>query len=473
MRRDWSAAPLTATADAIAQGKTKSRDVVEACLDRYHSAGKMLGCFIEIDEANVLRSADEADRFVRSGAPVGKLHGIPLAHKDLFYRCGRISACGSKLRSDFHPTETATVLQRLDAAGALEIGRLLMVEFALGPHGHNPNYPQCRNPWSIEHIPSGSSSGSGVAVAARMIHGSLGSDTGGSIRGPATVSGVVGLMPTHGRVSCFGTMPLSHSLDVIGPLTRTVRDAARILDVIAGHDARDQTTFDLPEDHFEAALDQPAPLPRIGIARGYFDDDLHPEVAHAFNQAIAAFAAFGVDIVDVTIDRAIMSEVAELQPLVMKSEAAAHHVATMQGREDDYSIEVAQRLQAGYFLPASDYLLALKARSVYLREAVRMFFKSADVLLTPTICIPVPTIAETTGKRGKNYMEMVAALTRNTKVLNYLGLPVLNVPCGFTAKGLPTAFQIVGRPFDEIGLLRAGNLYQKQTDWHRREPPFA
>ncbi|HEY2611672.1 MAG TPA: amidase, partial [Reyranella sp.] len=208
---DWSRASLTETAGAIAAGRTTSRDVTEACLDRIARLGDTLNCFVDVDRDGARAAADAADKRQRGGAPLGPLHGVPLAHKDMYYRAGRVSACGSKLRADWRAPYTATALGRLDRAGAIDLGRLVMVEFAMGPHGYNQNYPQCRNPWNPEYIPCGSSSGSGVAVGGRMVHASLGSDTGGSIRCPAAVSGVVGLVPTNGRVSRRGAMPMSHS----------------------------------------------------------------------------------------------------------------------------------------------------------------------------------------------------------------------------------------------------------------------
>ena len=220
-----------------------------------------------------------------------------------------MSACGSRLREDFRPANTATVLERLDAAGGIEIGRLAMVEFAMGPHGFNANYDHCRNPWNTDYIPCGSSSGSGVAVGARLVHASLGSDTGGSIRCPAAVSGVVGLVPTHGRVSRYGVMPMSPSLDIVGPLARTARDCARVFDVIAGHDPKDAGTFPWSSDGAEAFLQQADRLPRIGVARGYFDADLHPQVAAAHNEALVALRDAGFEIRDVTLPVDLLQEV--------------------------------------------------------------------------------------------------------------------------------------------------------------------
>ena len=467
---DWSRESLTATADAIAAGKTTAREVTEACLDRIGRLNNTLNAFVEVDVDGARAAADAADTRQRAGARHGPLHGVPMAHKDMYYRQGRISACGSKLRADWRAPFTATALERLDAAGAMEIGRLVMVEFAMGPHGYNPNYPRCNNPWNTEHIPSGSSSGSGVAVGGRMVHAALGSDTGGSIRCPASVSGVTGLMPTYGRVSRRGAMPMSHSLDVVGPLARTARDCARLLGVLAGADPADTSALDAPVPDYEAELDRQAPLPVIGIARGYFDYGVHPEVGEALDQAIADLRHAGFTVKDVTVPAGLVEEIAELHPLVMKSEGAANHLPTMREREADYTVEVGHRLHAGFFIPAAHYIRALKLRGQYLRAFAQAVFGQVDLLLTPVLAIPVPTIAETMGKTGKAYLDMVVAITRNTKVINYLGLPAMSVPCGFTAGGLPTSFQLVGRPLQEIALLRAADRYQRTTDWHRQEP---
>jgi aspartyl-tRNA(Asn)/glutamyl-tRNA(Gln) amidotransferase subunit A len=471
MTVDWSAASLVDTADAIRAGRVQAIEVMDACLSRYRGSAARLGCVIDLDEAAARRGAEQADKARKAGATLGPLQGIPMAHKDMFHRHGRASRCGSKIYSHDVNGPTATVMERLDRAGALDIGRVHTVEFALGPHGRNPNYPECRNPWNTDYIPGGSSSGAGVAVASRMVHAALGSDTGGSIRGPASVSGIVGLMPTNGRVSRFGTVALSHSLDHIGPLARTVRDTARILDVIAGADRSDVSCVDRPGDRFEAAIRKPGPLPRVGVARGYFDKDMHPDVTRAIDQATRDLVRAGVEVHDVALPTELMDEISALQPLVLKSEAAANHYDMMRSHHGEYGVEVAQRIEAGFFIPSTDYLTALKARGRYVREFARAAFAAVDVVLASTIPVPVPTIASTSGKRGPAYNSMVAALTRNTKVINFLGLPALNVPCGFTGNDLPTAFQLIGLPFREADLFRVGHAFQQETDWHMRQPP--
>ena len=244
---------LCEAAERIRSRELSSREVTAACVERIeHHAGD-LNCFIRFDAEEAFAQADAADRALAAGEPAGPLHGVPLAHKDMFYRAGVVCTCGSKIRRDFVPDRTATVLARLDAAGALDIGGLNLSEFAHGPTGHNAHFGACRNPWNLAHISGGSSSGSGSSVAARLVFGALGSDTGGSVRLPAAANGLVGIKPTQTRVSRHAMMGLSFSLDNAGPLTRTVRDAARLLGVIAGHDPEDATSSAMPVPDYEAA----------------------------------------------------------------------------------------------------------------------------------------------------------------------------------------------------------------------------
>jgi aspartyl-tRNA(Asn)/glutamyl-tRNA(Gln) amidotransferase subunit A len=469
---DWAANSLCEAADAIANGRVSAREVAEACLDRIARLDRRLSCFVVHDPETTIKAAQAADDALRQGVSPGLLHGVPLAHKDMYYRAGRVAACGSRIRQDEVQTETATVLTKLDAAGAIDAGRLVMVEFALGPHGYNANYPLCRNAWHQDYIPCGSSSGSGVAVSTGMAFGSLGSDTGGSIRCPAAVSGAVGLVPTRGRVSRSGVMPMSFSLDVVGPIARRVRDCARLLSVIAGCDRADPTSLDVPVADYETALEASNPLPRIGVARGYFDEKVHPEVAAALADVVDTFCRVGFEVEDVAMPTDDLQAMSDLHPLVMKAEGAANHLEWMRARPEDYTPEVRNRLQAGFFVPATDYIQALKLRGRFLSDFSRNVFASVDLLLTPVLSGMVPTIAETTNRRGAAYLDMVSSLTRNTKVVNYLGLPAISVPCGFTSNGLPTAFQLIGGPWTEATLLGAAHRYEQATDWHRRQPPI-
>lgn len=463
---------LTAVAAAIAAREVSSVEVVEACVQQAERLDPVLHFYIWKQFEEAMEAAQRADAKVASGAPLGPLHGVPLAHKDLFYMATKPATGGSKIRRDFRPTYTATTMERLDNAGAINLGGLAMVEFAMGPHGFNQHLEQCRNPWNPDHIPCGSSSGSGVAVAVGAAFGSLGSDTGGSIRCPAAVAGVVGVLPSYGRVSRHGMMPMSFSLDSGGPLARTVRDCARLLHIIAGADARDATCSSAAVPDYESMLTAGVRGVRVGVPTTYFYDGVLPEVRAALNSSLGVLQSLGAEIVHLPVPQSLY-EVAELHPLVMKAEGAANHSNWMRERSADYSDQVRNRLQAGFFIPATDYIQALKVRAQLLDEFLRDVFEKVDVLHTPLLPMPVPTIAEASPSNGVAYLAMVASLTRNTKVFNFLGVPAMSVPCGFSSSGLPLAFQLVGRPFDETMLFRVGHAYESATEWHVKVPALA
>jgi aspartyl-tRNA(Asn)/glutamyl-tRNA(Gln) amidotransferase subunit A len=342
----------------------------------------------------------------------------------------------------------------------------------MGPHGYNAHLPPCRNPWAPEHVPCGSSSGCGVAVAARLVPAGLGSDTGGSVRCPASANGVVGLLPTYGRVSRHGVMPMSFSLDAVGPLARTAADCALLLQVIAGPDPLDPTCAvrDVPD--YPTLLHGDLAGLRIGLPARPIGAPPSAEVATCLAAALDVLRGLGGEEVEITVPEAV-DLAAALHPLVMKAEGAANHHDWMRRWPEKYSEEVRNRLQAGYFISASDYIQALKLRGPLLEAFAATVFGTADVLLTPVLPAAAPTIAACAGLRGTAYVEMVAALTGWTKWVNFFGLPAISVPCGFTPAGLPVSFQLVGRPFDEATLLRCAHRYQQATDWHTRLPPDA
>ena len=464
-----AAMSLCEAADAVANGDLSAADLVETALARIGRLDGDLHAFIRLDAEDALARAREMDRNRSRGGAARPLAGVPMAHKDMYYRAGKISSCGSRIRREFRPPATATVFDRLDAAGAIDLGGLAMVEFAMGPHGFNAHLPRCRNVWDFERIPCGSSSGSGTAVAGRLVYAALGSDTGGSIRCPAAANGVSGINPTMGRVSRFGCMPMSWSLDVMGPLARTVRDCARVLGAIAGLDENDATTSPEPVPDYEATIERSVRGVRIGIPQGYFDDDLDSGVAAAIEATHSVFESLGATLVPVAMP-ALLDTVSAIHPLVMKCEGASNHLPWKRGRDDDYSDEVGKRLQAGFFIPATDYINALQYRAHALRVFADAVFAACDALLTPVLPMPTPTLEDTAYRDGPAYLKMVVGLTRNTRVVNYLGLPALSVTCGFTPDGMPTSFQLIGRPFDEALLFRLGHQYQRETDWHRRWP---
>lgn len=460
---------LVEVAEAIASGSLTSEAVTEACLERIDGLQPRLNCFIQVDREGALAAARKADQHLKDGKPAGLLHGVPLAHKDLYYRAGRISTGGSLIRKDFVPEFTATVLERLDASGAVDLGALNMCEFAQGPHGLNDHFGHCRNPWNVEHICGGSSSGSGVSVAARLLYGALGTDTGGSVRLPAGMCGVVGLKPTYGRVSRHGVMPLSFSLDHVGPLTRTVRDCARIMRVVAGQDQRDPTCATEPVPDYEANLNAGVKGLKIGVPANYFYEKADEEIEAAMEASLEIYRGLGAEVL--TIEVPDPREIFELGQVVSRSEVAAIHREWLATRPQDYSPQVRARSQQGLMIPATQYIEALSLRQTILADFVSAVFGKVDLLHAPMLSIPVPSIAEMDVGDSERMGDMISLLTWCTRPLNYLGVPALTMPAGFSDNGLPISFQLIGRPFAEEALLQAGQAYESETRWHERMPP--
>jgi aspartyl-tRNA(Asn)/glutamyl-tRNA(Gln) amidotransferase subunit A len=461
--KDPAALTLRAVAAAIAQGQLSAEALIEACLDRVERLQPTLNCFISVTAERACKQAREADAAVKFGRRLRPLHGVPLAHKDMFYRAGEVCTCGSKIRRNFVPDHTATVLTRLDAAGAIEIGHLNMAEFAMGPTGHNEHYGRCRNPWNPEHITGGSSSGSGAAVAAGLVFGALGSDTGGSVRLPAAACGVVGIKPTLGRVSRYGAMPLSQSLDCIGVLARSVGDCARLLSLIAGPDPHDGMASRRPAPDYERGLDGAAQAGalagvRIGMPTRYYFDDIDPEVAELIADSRRMLEKRGAKIVDVPVgDHGALND---LSNAVLWPEAAGLHLQWLRERPQDYAKQGRARLLVGLGIPATLYGEALRARASLLGEVLRDTFAQCDVLHMPVLRRPVPTAAETDVGGGAAMQQVLGQIVANTRPFNFLGLPGLSVPIGLTRNGLPQAMQLVARPFREDLLFSVGAAYE-------------
>ncbi len=461
---------LSELAEALARGEITSRAATESSLARLKAIGPKLNAVVLIEEEQALAAADRADAARKAGKPLGLLHGVPLAHKDLFYRRGRPCAGGSKIRQGFVPQVTATVLNRLDAAGALDLGTLHMAEFALSPTGYNEPYGHARNPWNTDHVTGGSSSGSGAAVAARLISASLGSDTGGSIRHPAAMCGLTGLKPTWSRVSRANAMPLSWSLDCIGPLAQTARDCARIMQVIAGADIADPTASHMPVPDYASQLNGHLKNLTIAVPGNYYYEHVTPGVKKALDDSLTALRDLGAKTVTTGVpDMALINA---LMIVVMAVEAASIHRNWLATRPDDYADQVRSRIEPGLYYPATRYTEALSLRAKIAAEYVASAMQGADLLHLPTLSIPVPSIAETTAGDPAAIAAKIGAITHCTRGINYLGLPALAVPCGFV-DALPVSFQLVGKPFTEALLLRAGDAYQRVTDWHKRLPPLA
>ena len=458
---------LTEVAQAIAQKRFSSREVTQSCLDRIRAWQPRLNAFMAIEADEALAAADAADAALAKGKGGGALQGVPLAHKDMYYEEGKVVTCGSKIRRDFVATTTSTALQRLKDAGTIRLGSLQMVEFAYGPTGHNFHHGAVHNPWVFGHITGGSSSGSGSAVAARLTFAALGSDTGGSIRLPAHFCGVTGLKTTYGRISRAGAMPLSQSLDTVGPLARSAEDCALLLGLMAGADPEDPTAIAGEVPDYMAAMRQPIKGLRIGVPTAFYVDDLDPEVARILDATIAVLKREGASIVQVELpDQRQLTAACQL---VLATEAAAFHKRWLIERPQDYGPQVMMRLQNGLAIPGVSYLEAMRWRGPALAAHLASV-AGIDALLAPVAPVAAPTIAESDVGNSPDAEAVIQRLTRFTRPINYLGLPSLSIPSGFSRSGLPVGMQLIGRSFDEAMLLRIGAGFQRATDFHARVP---
>jgi len=458
---------LTEVAQAIAQKRFSSREVTKSCLDRIAQWQPRLNAFLAIEADEALAAADAADAALAKGSARGALHGVPLAHKDMYYDAGKIVTCGSKIRREFVATSTSTALQRLKDAGTIRLGSLQMVELAYGPTGHNTHYGAVHNPWGLDHITGGSSSGSGSAVAARLTFAALGSDTGGSIRMPAHFCGVTGLKTTYGRISRAGAMPLSQSLDTVGPLARTAEDCALLLGLMAGADPKDPTATAEPVPDYMAATRESITGLTIGVPSAFYVDDLDPEVARILDETMAVLKREGADIVQVELpDQRQLTAACQL---VLAVEASAFHKRWLIERPQDYGPQVLMRLQNGLAIPGVSYLEAMRWRGPAL-AAFLAAVAGVDAVIAPVAPVAAPTLAESDVGNSPDAESVIQRLTRFTRPINYLGLPSLAIPSGFTKNGLPVGMQLIGRSFDEAMLLRIGAAFQRATDFHERVP---
>jgi aspartyl-tRNA(Asn)/glutamyl-tRNA(Gln) amidotransferase subunit A len=461
---------LTAVAKAIADKQVSSHEVTRSCLHRIAQWQPKLNAFMAVEAESVLKAAGEADAALANGQSRGPLHGVPLAHKDMYYDAGKVSTCGSLIRRDFVAITTSTALQRLKDAGSIRLGSLQMVEFAYGPTGHNYHHGAVHNPWKSGYITGGSSSGSGSAVAARLTFAALGSDTGGSIRMPAHFCGVTGLKVTWGRISRAGAMPLSQSLDTVGPLARTVEDCALLLGLMAGPDPEDPTASTAPVADYLAATSASIKGLKIGVPTSFYVDELDADVAKALDETVAVLKREGADIVKVELpDQRQLSAACQI---VLATEAAAYHKRWLIERPQDYGPQVLMRLQNGLAIPGVLYLEAMRWRGPALAAHIAAT-SDVDAVLAPVAPVAAPTIAESDVGNSPNAEAVIQRLTRFTRPINYLGLPSLSIPSGFNPKGLPIGMQLVGRSFDEATLLTIGAAFQRATDFHEKVPPAA
>ena len=459
---DWTVAGLV---EAIRKKTLSPVEVVRGYLDRIERLNPKLSHFITVDAEGALARA----RALEGEPPRGPLHGVPLAYKDLCAVAGLATSCGTKTPDYFLSARDCTAVTRLSRAGAITLGKLNMSELAMGPFGDNAHHGDAQNPWRPGHVTGGSSSGSGGAVAARLCAGALGSDTGGSIRLPAAVCGIVGLKPTYGRVSRAGAMALSWSHDHLGPMTLTVRDCALLLGVIAGRDPADATSSHRKVPDYTAALDGSVRGLRVGVPEGYYFEGLHPEVERATREAIEIIGKLGTRTERLTVTDPEPMVVACNNKMV-SAEAAAIHSRILKERPGDLQPAVLARLAPGLRVSAYDYIQGSRLRAQLTREFITDVFSRTDVLVAPTIPEAAPALAEAKSGTTDDVVKRMGRFSRLTRPFNALGLPVLSVPCGFSAAGLPIGLQIVGRPFDEATVLRLGHAYEEAAGWTGRRP---
>jgi aspartyl-tRNA(Asn)/glutamyl-tRNA(Gln) amidotransferase subunit A len=443
--------------------------LVQAYLDRIDRLDARLRAYITVCREAALAGARRAEDAVMRGETLGALHGVAYAVKDQFATRGVRTTAGSRLLADHVPDEDATVIARLTAAGGILLGKLNLTEFALGGTIEFP-FGQPRNPWNTEHDTGGSSAGSGVAVAAALCAVSLGEDTGGSVRSPASWCGVAGHRPTWGLVSRHGCIPLAWSLDQPGPLGRTVEDCALVLGLIAGNDPRDPLTARRPVPDFGAALTGSVRGLRVGVIRELtHGPETDPEVTDAVTAAIGVLAGLGAHVEEVSLPLVPRAGAAFMA--LCDSEGAARHLSWLRSRPDDYDRGTRRRLLAAGLLPAALLHTAQQARAL-IRQQLRDALMGHDVLVAPTGHRPAPPIATFTAPITSKAEAAARFFTRRsfTTPAALAGLPALAVPCGFSAAGLPLSLQIMGRRFEDATVLRVGHAYEQSTEWHRRRP---
>jgi len=423
-----------------------------------------------VNVTSALNDAQARDAQRAAGIGIGLLHGVPIGRKDMYFRDDEPCECGSKILKGYRPAYTATVVERLEAAGAVDLGALHMAEFAMSPTGVNAHLGDGVNPWAQEpHVSGGSSSGSAMAVAQRLIAGALGSDTGGSIRGPAAICGITGIKPTNHLVSIHGVMPLSTSLDCVGFLAQTAQDCARLLSAVVGPDAKDPECIATQTVDYEEDIAQPLnSTMRIAVPQFAIDDSLSAEVHALIEQAVTAFADAGATIVRVPLPD--MGELGALANVLCMSEAAAVHAPWLQSRASEYGDQVRRRIERGLLYSGVQYVQAMRLRKVLLARFLTDTMQDCAAVLLPVLPHAVPSIAASSRGTASEVEARFGQLSYWQRGINYLGLPALALPMGFTANGLPNGFQLVGRPLAERTLFRLGHQYQQQTDWHSRRP---
>ena len=440
-------------------------ELTRAFLDRIKATDDQLHSYLLVLQEQALADARVAEAEIRRGEYKGPMHGIPFALKDLYDTAGVRTTSGSRVDIDRVPAEDATTTARLKAAGGILLGKLAMHEFALGGPDFTTPFEPARNPWNTAHVTGGSSSGSGSAVAAGQCMGALGSCTGGSIRGPASLCGIVGLKATYGRVSRAGVVTLSWSQDHCGPMTWTVEDTAYMLQAIAGYDPKDPTTSRAPVPDYSLSLREDIRGVKIGVPRHFFfsnEPGVNQEVVSIVDRQLGVLEELGAELVEVTIPS--LEYVRPANVVIMLTEAYAYHEPNLKSRPHEFGEMVRARFRIGGMLSASDYVQAQRTRKLVKREVAQML-EQVDLLVSPTMTQPAAAFEgydSTSTVRGPSF----------TAPYNLTGLPAISVPCGFTEAGLPVGMQLAGKPFDEPGVIRAAYTYEQHARWFDRRPPI-
>jgi aspartyl-tRNA(Asn)/glutamyl-tRNA(Gln) amidotransferase subunit A len=488
---DLTSLSLTDLAGRLRAGEISAWDATQACLDRIRVHDGALHAFQTLAAEQALERAGALDTARKQGAALGPLHGVPIALKDNMSTRGMTTTASSRILEGFVPAYNATVVDRLEDAGAIVIGKTNLDEFAMGSSTENSAFGPSRNPWATDRTPGGSSGGSAVAVAARFVPAALGSDTGGSIRQPAALTGIVGLKPTYGRVSRYGLLAFASSLDQIGPMTRRVADSALLLETMAGPDTRDATAAHEPVASYHAALDGDVSGLRVGIPRAVIAEGVDANVRSAFDAALAVLEGRGATLVDIDLPHA--RYVIPIYYLIATAEASSNLArydgvryglrARLDGKDETlrrmydhtrdlgFGAEVKRRIVLGTYVLSAGYYDAyyLKAQQVrtLLRQDYEQAFDRVDVVATPT----TPTTAFKLGEKVDDPIQMYLADVFTVSA-NLTGLPAISLPCGFSTEGLPIGFQLTGRRFDEMTLLRAGDAFERDTPHHAAAPPL-
>ncbi len=465
--------------------KVSSVELTEATMDHLESIEPKVQAFITVTREEALEQAAEADKRLASGKDITPLTGVPLAIKDLLCTKGIRTTCGSKMLENFVPPYNATVVEKLYAAGAVSVGKTNMDEYAMGSSTETSYYKKTKNPWNLNCVPGGSSGGSAASVSADQAFASLGSDTGGSIRQPAALCGIVGLKPTYGRVSRYGLIAFASSLDQVGPFSKDVEDCAIMMDAIAGHDPKDSTSAEVVVPSYSTEMKKSVKGLRIGIPKEFFPEGLNKEVAEAVRKAIDELKKQGAEIVEVSLPASPYGLAAYY---VLAPSEASSNLARYDGvryglrvpgenilemysktRAAGFGPEVKRRIMLGTYALSSGYYDAYYLKALKVRRLIKQdydkAFEKVDVIATPTAPNPAFRFGEKTGDPLSMYLEDVFTVS-----INITGLPGLSVPCGLSKSGLPIGLQLIGKAFDEATLLRTAYAYEQATDWHKQKP---